>query len=150
MTAIALILGGALIAGGSLLPWVQATAAFVGSVSRSGIDGGGDGVITLIAGIVVAVVGLFAMVQPGQEGIFALGAIGGLVAGGIAILSHNEATDRVAQFSATAGDLGTATVGAGLWVVGAGAAVALVAGAVGLFTAGSSAHQVPARRDLSE
>lgn len=147
MAAIALIIGGVLIAAGSLMPWVEATAAFVGSLSRSGIDGGGDGVITLSAGVVVALVGLYALVQTGQEGIFALGAVGGLVAAGIAIVNYNEASGRVVEFTATAGELGTASVGAGLWVLGAGGVVALVAAATGLFSSEAS-EQVPPRRDL--
>ena len=40
-------LGGLLIVLGSFLPWLTATAPFVGTISRNGMEGG-DGIITLI------------------------------------------------------------------------------------------------------
>ena len=50
-----LMLGGAaLVVVGSFLPWITATAPFVGTVSRSLMDGGSDGVILdTLAGVVL-------------------------------------------------------------------------------------------------
>jgi hypothetical protein len=55
---IALLVGagaGAMVVIGSLLPWIIATAPLVGTISRSGVDLGSDGVALLIGGIAVAV-----------------------------------------------------------------------------------------------
>ena len=43
---------------GAALPWVTATAPFVGTISRSGIDGGGDGLITGAIGVGIGVIAL--------------------------------------------------------------------------------------------
>jgi hypothetical protein len=40
--------GGALVAIGSLMPWLSITAPFVGTISKNGTDG--DGKITLVVG----------------------------------------------------------------------------------------------------
>lgn len=47
----------ALLIVGSLLPWITVTAPLVGTVSRSGLDGGGDGTILVILGVVLAILG---------------------------------------------------------------------------------------------
>jgi integrase len=44
--------GGALAVVGSFLPWITATAAFLGTITRSGLDGRGDGMVTLVGGLV--------------------------------------------------------------------------------------------------
>src|SRR5205823_1570587 len=54
---VVVLLGALGLAVGSFLPWLTATAPFVGTISRSGLDGGGDGILTLIAGIVVGLLG---------------------------------------------------------------------------------------------
>lgn len=46
--------GAALIIVGSLMPWVTLSTAF-GTISRSGTDGGGDGIITLIGGVIIGI-----------------------------------------------------------------------------------------------
>jgi len=43
-------LGGVVVGIGSFLPWLTAMAPFVGSISANGLQGRGDGIITLIAG----------------------------------------------------------------------------------------------------
>src|SRR5450756_2190506 len=44
--ALGMIAGGIIVIVGSFLPWLTATAAFVGTINRNGIDGGGDGIFT--------------------------------------------------------------------------------------------------------
>lgn len=56
------LVGGALAAVGSFLPWVTASAGAL-SASRNGIDGGGDGYISLILGGVLVLVGILAVVS---------------------------------------------------------------------------------------
>ena len=52
-------LGGLLIAIGSFLPWISVSSAF-GSLSRNGVEGGGDGVSTLIIGVLMVLLGISA------------------------------------------------------------------------------------------
>jgi hypothetical protein len=42
-------LGGLLIVLGSFLPWLTATAPLIGTITVNGLQGGGDGIITLVA-----------------------------------------------------------------------------------------------------
>jgi hypothetical protein len=51
------LLGGVLIVLGSFLPWLTATAPLVGTISRNGMEGG-DGIITLILGVVTILIGV--------------------------------------------------------------------------------------------
>jgi hypothetical protein len=80
--------GGALIAIGAFLPWVKAIAAFVGTITRSGMEGG-DGPIFLIVGIIIAAVGLWSlMARPTMApGLLILG---GLAVGGLAFMEYTE------------------------------------------------------------
>ena len=105
--------GGLLIAVGSFLPWITATAAFVGSVSVSGLDGGGDGIITLIVGIAVIVFAVVVLVgnQTGTAWDIPI-ALGGLIAGGVAIVNLAEVNDRVTEANVTFGEFGRASAGA--------------------------------------
>jgi hypothetical protein len=54
---LATLLGGLLVVAGSFMPWLTASAPFAGTISRSGVDGGGDGVITLIIGVLAVTIG---------------------------------------------------------------------------------------------
>jgi len=62
---ILLIIGGALMAVGSLLPWTVARTAFT-TVERSGTDG--DGLVTLGLGVLLALIGLLRMDRPFSTG----------------------------------------------------------------------------------
>jgi hypothetical protein len=74
------IVGGGLIVLGAFLPWVKATAAFVGTITRSGMEGG-DGPIFLAAGFVIAGIGLWCVLaRPTLAP--ALLILGGLAVGG--------------------------------------------------------------------
>jgi hypothetical protein len=123
-----IIAGGALAILGSFLPWVTATAAFVGTIGRNGIDGGGDGMFTIIAGIIAALCGIALLARSGRAIVARVGALicaAGL--GYIFIIDLGNVNERISSIDT---DFATASVGAGLYVVGL-AAVLLVAG--GLF-----------------
>jgi hypothetical protein len=109
--------GGVLVAAGSLLPWITATAPFVGTISRSGVDMGSDGVALLIGGIAVAVALAFVAfsdVAPSvDQGIAVAGLIAGVGGGWLAWSDKKELESRVAGL---AGEL-AANVGAGVWLV---------------------------------
>lgn len=80
--AIVTLVAGGLAIVGSFLPWITATAAFVGTISRSGIDGGGDGLLTIVLGIVVGLFGIARLARSGSDQVARAGtAICGLVLG---------------------------------------------------------------------
>src|SRR5687767_2421273 len=58
ITPFIILAAGLLMVLGAFLPWVSATAAFIGTISRSGLDQGGDGVLTLILGGLTALLGV--------------------------------------------------------------------------------------------
>ena len=91
---------------GAMLPWV--TVEFFGTYSRIGLEG--DGVLTLIAGLIVAAV---IYVGKGVEPILVrLGVpIGGLFVIGVSALNLMDISDRIADVS-----YGIAHVGPGLYI----------------------------------
>ena len=120
------ILGGILLAFGSLLPWRTATFPLGGSISTAGTEG--DGVITLILGLVVGAAGLVIAMQDGSRLASVVGivaAVASSIATFVAFGSAREAVDLV-----EAAGLSTASIGIGLWVVAIGATAALI-GSVG-------------------
>jgi hypothetical protein len=122
-----ILIGGALTVLGSFLPWITATVAFAGTITRSGLDGGGDGLITIIVGIVASLLGVALVARTGnslllQAGAVICAAIVGLVAG----IDINSVNDRLQQLSHTNS---TGSVGVGL-IVTALAAALMVVGAV--------------------
>lgn len=122
------ILGGILLAFGSLLPWRTATFPLGGTISIAGTEG--DGVTTLVLGLVVGTTGLVIAMQDGSR----IASVVGIVAAAassiatfIAFGSAREAVDVV-----EAAGLSTASIGIGLWIVAIGAIAALT-GTVGSF-----------------
>jgi hypothetical protein len=106
---------------GALLPWATASAGFI-SVSKAGTDG--DGVITLILGVVIALLALFAWKpQPHQLAVI-VGVGAGLAAGGVAIYDIVNVSDAV-NTAQTQSALVHASVGSGLYVTAVGAGIAI-------------------------
>lgn len=125
---------------GALLPWVTITAVFIGTVSLAGTEG--DGVLTLILGIVAAAVG-FQIVFLGRPMSRTIGiaiAILALIIGGIAGYDMVNIQSAIGDIS-TEG-LAKANIGIGLWITGLGALTLLAAGALGANAAvqGANAH----------
>lgn len=133
------IIGGGLIALGAFLPWIKATAPFVGTITRSGMEGG-DGPIFLGAGLVIAALGLWSVIgRPSSAPVLLI--LAGLVLGGFALLDYNEVSGRVGGLGS---DLATASVGAGIWSLFAGAAASVVAGLMLLGQMHPTANAPPA------
>ncbi len=108
---------------GSLLPWATLTAPFVGTVNVTATDG--DGIITLIAGLVVGLMGILALIRGvGPLGLVFLFMTLGL-AMLVAVVDLGNITDVVAEFDSE--DFGATSVGIGLWLV----TVATVIGFIG-------------------
>lgn len=121
------IAAGAAMMLGSFLPWLTATAPLIGSFTKSGVDGGGDGVITLALGAVIAALGL-AMLKGSTDnrvrGVVAPAGVLGLV---LTVYEANSVNERIASVTADT-DLIVASVGSGLYLIGAAAVAAIVAG----------------------
>ncbi len=125
--AILAIFGGALAAVGSVMPWVT-IVAFFGSISRSGVDDGNDGIVTLAAGALAVLAGIVSLSKRPARSFGVLLVLLALLAGAVAVLDLREVTDRVAMVNADADGAGRASVGAGLYVIAAGAIVMMAAG----------------------
>lgn len=127
--AVGLGLGGLLVAGGSFLPWITVSGLL--SVSRNGLDGGGDGLITLGLGIALALVAVASFSGTGLPlWSRALGFLGGLGALAVAIYDGVDVARAAAGIST---GLASGSVGAGIFVVGAGGGLAIL---VALFANG--------------
>ncbi len=100
----------------SFMPWIE-----VGPLTRSGVEGGGDGLITLALGAALA---LSATLSHRQRQIRLAWGLLGLVALAVAGFDYIQVSKRVAQ--ANAEFPGVASVGYGLYavVIGAGTAIA--------------------------
>jgi hypothetical protein len=110
---------------GSFLPWVT-VSTILGTLSRSGVDGNGDGILSAGLGIAAAGFGVALLSRQKRWLSVALAIVGVLGA----LLVYYEVTDIQGRL----GDLESAlaAVGIGLWMVGAGAVVTLAMGLEGL------------------
>jgi uncharacterized oligopeptide transporter (OPT) family protein len=124
-----LVIGGAVAAiVAAFLPWITATAAFVGSVHRNGLDG--DGQITLVLGVaavVLAVVALRGNPAPLAALVIVAG-LGALIAV-IGVIDYVDAKNRIGDLTAEERRLIAISIGAGLYLTIA-AGIAVVVGAV--------------------
>jgi hypothetical protein len=108
MAAALAVVGGAIAAAGSLLPWAKASVG-PSSFSAKGIDGW-EGKVTIVAGVVMLAVGVFAFL--GAEGararLPASAIAGGIAAAGVGIYTALTATDQIVDSAASeiAGELG--------------------------------------------
>jgi len=122
--AIAVVVGGALMGLGSILPWATATGPFGLSISKSGIEGG-DGLITIVLGIAIAIIGL-GMVRGATEVQRVLAIVGSLVALAVVALNYSDIESRLSDLG-NSGSLVYGSVGIGIWLIGIGSVVALIA-----------------------
>ena len=128
VAALTLGLGGVLIAVGTFLPWVTVTS-FI-SVSRSGIDLGSDGIITLTIGMIIVLVAAVSFSDSGLGGLERiLGLLGGAAAVAIAVIDAADLAHRIAGLSSSA--LAIGSIGVGLYVVAIGAGTAVLVALLG-------------------
>ena len=107
-------MGGAIaIMVGSISPWATVSTVF-GSISVSGTDGGGDGLVTLVGGGVIA---LLVFVSKYLGSIIVSALTGAVLAFDLIDINRNIANGD---------DMANASVGWGLWLAAGGAAVAFV------------------------
>jgi hypothetical protein len=125
---LALVAGG-LIALGSFLPWITATAALVGTLTRSGLDSGGDGLVTLGIGIGIAVAAIIALSTSGAitaaRVLAVLLGIGAVVVG---VVDIGNVNDRIQAITSSSSAI--ASVGMGLYAVVLGGVIAVIGGLI--------------------
>ncbi len=118
------LIAGGLVVLGSFLPWISATAAFIGTISRNGIDGG-DGVITVGLGILTGLFGVSLLARSGRPSVARVGALFiGLITLYLALVEIGSASARAREIT---NDYATGQVGAGLYVIALGAILAIIA-----------------------
>lgn len=112
--------GAAAVVVGAFLPWAKLTAPLVGTLSKPGTDG--DGLITLIGGIIAGAVGVALLRGSNKRSL----AIASLVVSAMVLAVAVYDVIDLSSFMADAPDLAAVSIGAGLWItiLGAGAAVA--------------------------
>jgi len=112
---VVILIGGVLAALGSFLPWVTATAAFVGTISRNGFDGGGDGVITIALGIVISLSALALITHSGSPRTARIAAlVSAAILGIVAVADINSVNERLRGLDTT---YAAGSVGMGLVVI---------------------------------
>lgn len=116
--------GGAALGLGAFLPWATVTAPFVGTVTRSGLEGG-DGWIAVVLGVIAAVYG-YKLLNGGGGRVGLL--LVAVAAGLLTAFEISDVQDRVDDARAEA-EFVAAEVGVGLWIMAAGV-VAIVIGAL--------------------
>jgi hypothetical protein len=122
---VAVAIGGALYAVGSALPWISVSAPFVGTITRSGLDGGGDGIISLAIGVAIALIGIAAAAGSKAAGSKVAIALLTLVALGFAGWEITNINSRIDDLDSSIRDL--AVVGIGLWMMVVGSGIAFLA-----------------------
>jgi hypothetical protein len=121
---IVLVIAGALAALGSFLPWITATAAFVGTISRNGIDGGGDGIFTIVLGIVIVLIGVARLAGSGRPRTMRIGAgVGAVALGVVTWLDVAAINERISSLDSTAA---VGSLGMGIIVIGIAAVLAFI------------------------
>jgi DNA-directed RNA polymerase subunit RPC12/RpoP len=120
----ALTAGGIAMVVGSVLPWRTATLPLVGTVNVAGTEG--DGVITLVVGLLVALFGGLSVARGMGLGRIILVLV--LVAGAalVTVSAYVSATDVVAEINDDG--VGRASVGIGLHLVALGVATGFFGG----------------------
>ena len=118
------ILAGVGVVVGSFLPWITVSAPLVGTLSRSGMDGG-DGQITLALGVVIGILSLVALSSGKASSVIrVLVMLGGIAAGAVALIDYQDLQKRIGSVDTT---YVSATIGVGIWVIGIGAILAILA-----------------------
>jgi hypothetical protein len=123
-----LVLGAAaLLLAGSFLPWARAEAGPF-TATKNGIDG--DGVLTLVLAIVIAL--LFFLARNAKVTAWLIVGLGAL-ATIVAVIDVADVSNRADDLERQAVGLGaTVSVGSGLWMALAGGVIATVGGIVAL------------------
>jgi hypothetical protein len=105
---------------GSILPWAQLEGDFV-KISKNGTEG--DGVLTLIAGIIILIMGLLMLTLESYGVAVIFAALGGLGCVAVAVIDLADLSSRT---SGIAGEFLDIKAGAGIYMVLAAGAIVVV------------------------
>lgn len=119
-TLVAVLLGAVLLVVGALLPWASAETPFA-TLTAKGVEG--DGVLTLGAGLLVA---LLITLGSGRRGPALMCVIVGLLAGLVALVDMSNLADALAELEQDESLLLAPSIGVGLWLTAIGAGVVVV------------------------
>jgi hypothetical protein len=128
-TVRAVIGGGALMALGSILPWITTSSVDGTWQGFSGVQGGGDGWITLAAGAMIAGLATIGRETASEFNRAAVGFLC-LVAVLVFWINLGRVTAAAAAFDRQAFGYATAGVSVGLWLIAIGAGIAFAFNAV--------------------
>lgn len=115
--AILTMVGGILVAAGSLLPWATVSSGF-GSISLNGIEG--DGKFTLAVGAALTLVGYLRFVGGGSKALLTL--LLSIAALGLGLIEYANASKVL---DAAGSEFARTSIGIGLYLILLGGAVAL-------------------------
>jgi len=121
--------GAALLALACFLPWITATAPFIGTISRNGMDNGGDGIWLLVGAVVVFAIAMWGAFT-GRENAASIGWIymtAGVLAIVVGVLEKNEVANRITE-ATSASSLIVASTGTGIWLIFVAGALIAVGG----------------------
>jgi hypothetical protein len=120
-----LIVAAALAVIGSFLPWISVTAVLVGTITKSGVDGG-DGWFSIGLAVPLAIFGIRGLKLPLTRGVGSWSVVCSIALGGLTGYEIHDVNNRVQTVNGTAFAHGD--VGVGLWLLGIGAVLGFVAG----------------------
>ena len=126
LAAVAVIIGGAIYAVAAFLPWVSMSAPLIGTVTRSGMEGG-DGYIVVAIGAVLVLAGVQGFRGTVSARMRVLTMLVAAAALGLTALEYNNIRGVIDGIDADYRDL--ATVGLGVSAMAVGGVLALVGGA---------------------
>lgn len=126
--ALATLVGGGFITLGSFLPWITFTLTFGNRLTATGLKEGGDGVLTLILGIVVLLIGLTSLAGASMPTLLARTPIpAGIIVAIIGIANYADISSRVDVVTRDRA-VAEGSIGAGIYCLLIGAGLTLIGG----------------------
>jgi hypothetical protein len=120
---LALVLAGLALVVAPILPFLTATAVFVGTISRSGVDYvGPEAFLLSAAGAVLIYTG-----WQRAGGVYVarpLPLVASLIAGGLTVWYYQQISERIREVAGT--EFGVASIGLGLWLAIGGSIVGVL------------------------
>lgn len=120
MAAYVMLAGCGAVAVGCFLPWVKVTAPLIGTLTKSGVDNGGDGLIFLGLAAVLAIIAYQCRDGAGRAQKVATAVFVLIMAG----LTAYELADLSARFADVDAEFVSTSYGSGLVLIGAGVVAA--------------------------
>jgi hypothetical protein len=132
------IAGAAVVIVAAFLPWVSANAVFYGRIETRGIEG--DGVATLVLGVVVGFIALARFrIDDRARSVAIVGIVCSLLVIVVGVWDFLDTQRRVRDLNQSIAGFGRANVGIGLYLT--------IAGGVAMLLATASAERLSRHRD---